>query len=107
MIDIDFFKSINDKYAHKVGDLVLQKLADVCKNELRVINIIGRIGGEEFAILMPETPGSHAQGVAERILRTLMNARMQLDQQNKQLNFTVSIGVATMTHLESTIENLL
>ena len=57
MMDIDFFKSINDKYGHKLGDLVLQKLAGVCKNELRVINIIRRIGGEEFAILMPEIPG--------------------------------------------------
>ena len=54
MMDIDFFKSINDKYGHKLGDLVLQKLAGVCKNEFPVINFIG---GEEFAILMPEIPG--------------------------------------------------
>ena len=45
MIDIDFFKSINDKHGHKVGDLVLQKLADICQNELREIDIIGRLGG--------------------------------------------------------------
>jgi diguanylate cyclase (GGDEF)-like protein len=66
MMAIDFFKSINDQYGHKVGDWVLQKLAGVCKNELRVINFIG---GEEFAILMPEMPSSNALGVAERIRR--------------------------------------
>ena len=86
---------------------MLQKLADICQNELREIDIIGRLGGEEFAILMPETPRLNALEVAERIRELLMNTRVQLDQQNKQLNFTVSIGVATMTNLESTVEYLL
>ena len=107
MMDIDFFKNINDKYGHKTGDLVLQKLADVCKNELREIDIIGRIGGEEFAFVMPETTASLALEVAERIRQILMNTRMQLDQQNKQFNFTVSIGVTTMTNFESTVDDLL
>ena len=107
MMDIDFFKNINDKYGHKTGDLVLQKLADVCKNELREIDIIGRIGGEEFACVMPETTASLALEVAERIRRILMNTDIQLDQQNKQFNFTVSIGVTTMTNFESTVDDLL
>jgi diguanylate cyclase (GGDEF)-like protein len=107
MMDVDFFKNINDKYGHKTGDLVLQKLADVCKNELREIDIIGRIGGEEFAFVLPETTASLALEVAERIRQILMNTSMPLDQQNKQFNFTVSIGVATMTNFESTIDDLL
>jgi diguanylate cyclase (GGDEF)-like protein len=107
MMDIDFFKNINDKYGHKTGDLVLQKLADVCKNELREIDIIGRIGGEEFAFVLPETTASLALEVAERIRQILMNTSMQLDQQNRQFNFTVSIGAATMTNFESTVDDLL
>ncbi|MGB8409781.1 MAG: diguanylate cyclase, partial [Gallionella sp.] len=55
MLDIDFFKKVNDSHGHKVGDLVLIKLAEVCRQTLREVDIIGRVGGEEFVILLPET----------------------------------------------------
>lgn len=66
MMDIDFFKTVNDCYGHKAGDLVLQKLANVCLAVLREVDVIGRMGGEEFAILLPETSGCDAKEAAER-----------------------------------------
>ena len=54
MLDIDHFKMINDRYGHKVGDLVLKMLAEVCQSALRDIDVLARMGGEEFAVLLPE-----------------------------------------------------
>jgi diguanylate cyclase (GGDEF)-like protein/PAS domain S-box-containing protein len=107
MMDIDFFKSINDRYGHKTGDLVLQKLAIVCTATLRDVDVIGRMGGEEFAILLPETPGTYALDVAERIRCALENTEVIAEQYPAPLKFTVSIGVATLHNREMTVDTLL
>lgn len=107
MMDIDFFKSINDNYGHKTGDLVLKKLAHVCLIILREVDVIGRIGGEEFAILLPETSRIYAIEAAERIRQALENANIVMDQHNVLLQFTVSIGVTTTNNLETTVDKLL
>lgn len=106
MLDIDFFKKVNDTYGHKTGDMVLQKLSQVCRDELREIDIPARIGGEEFAILLPETDGARAVEVAERLRLTIADLSIPLES-GLPLQFTVSIGVATLTGDKVNIDMLL
>ncbi len=67
MVDIDHFKSVNDRFGHAVGDEAIRAVADVCVRGKRKSDIVGRVGGEEFAVLLPETTLSRARTVAERI----------------------------------------
>lgn len=103
MLDIDFFKKINDTYGHNIGDLVLQKIADVSRTILRDIDIIGRIGGEEFAILLPQTSLEDSIKVAERLRIEISNASVLLE--NSEVTFTSSFGVVSAS--KSNIDNLL
>ncbi len=107
MMDIDFFKSVNDRYGHKAGDLVLQKLASVCIGILREVDVIGRMGGEEFAVLLPETPGTYATEVAERLRKALENAEVVIEDQVTALCFTVSIGVTSINSHKTTVDKML
>jgi diguanylate cyclase (GGDEF)-like protein len=93
MLDIDHFKLINDSYGHPIGDQVLINLALVCKEELREIDIFGRVGGEEFLILLPETPESEAIDVATR-LRIAVSQRSLAAVGDQSIFITVSIGIA-------------
>lgn len=88
MIDIDHFKEINDQFGHQVGDQVLQQVSDVLRKQIREKDIVGRYGGEEFLVLMPDTGPEGAMLAAEK-LRQSISDRMT---QPKQL--TISIGVA-------------
>lgn len=107
MLDIDFFKKINDSYGHKLGDRVLIKFAEVCRQTLRQADIIGRIGGEEFAILLPETDCATAVDIAERLRESLATAVVPLDAGHLPLHFTVSIGVTPLSGKEDSLESLL
>ena len=93
MLDIDHFKLVNDSYGHPIGDQVLINLAHVCKEELREIDIFGRVGGEEFLIALPETPESKAIDVANR-LRIAVAQRALATVGDKSIFITVSIGIA-------------
>ncbi len=93
MLDIDHFKLVNDTYGHPIGDQVLINLAHVCKEELREIDIFGRVGGEEFLIALPETPESKAIDVANR-LRIAVAQRALATVGDKSIFITVSIGIA-------------
>ena len=106
MIDIDHFKRINDTYGHKTGDLVLQKLSDKLREVLRAIDIIGRIGGEEFAILLPETALPQACEVAER-LRDGVARTSVMREAGMPVSFTISIGVASLQGQEMNLDVLL
>ncbi|MDD4912110.1 MAG: diguanylate cyclase [Sideroxydans sp.] len=106
MIDIDHFKQVNDTYGHKVGDIVLQKFASVCRATLRNIDIIGRIGGEEFAVLLPEAGQEQAMDAAERLCAALAVAQVKLDS-GLPLHFTVSLGVVTLEEKDTNIDTLL
>ncbi|MEW5868802.1 MAG: GAF domain-containing protein [Chloroflexota bacterium] len=100
MLDIDHFKLVNDAYGHAAGDLVLQALARILKNNTREIDIIGRYGGEEFTIVLPETNLELARKTAER-LRSLVAEEFQAIYKDL-MKVTVSIGVAEMTdHIHS------
>ncbi len=92
MLDIDHFKKINDNYGHQVGDEVIVKLASILKNTVSKEKIIGRCGGEEFLIILPNTDSESAYKVAENIRNKVMNYRWP----NKKLNVTVSGGVSTL-----------
>ncbi|ARO14161.1 GGDEF domain protein [Ketogulonicigenium robustum] len=103
MIDIDHFKSINDKYGHMVGDQVLVGVAQQLRGNLRAIDMIARFGGEEFLVAMPDTDITPAIGVAERLLRkiSVTPVQVKLPQLHDgapattvDIPITVSIGVA-------------
>lgn len=106
MLDIDHFKQINDRYGHKMGDTVLKTLADLCHNTLREVDILGRLGGEEFAVLLPETDQPSAIDAAERLRDTLNHARIPLAE-GLPVTFSVSIGVASMSSPDDNIDVLL
>jgi Amt family ammonium transporter len=92
MIDIDYFKDINDAYGHAQGDLALKKVADTCSNTLRTDDILGRLGGEEFAVLLTNTPLRSASTVAEKL--RLQIERIQLPGGTRPVQLTISVGVA-------------
>lgn len=92
MVDADDFKAVNDSYGHAAGDQVLRNLADRCHGQLRIDDIVGRYGGEEFAIMLPETALEAAMGVAER-LRAVVAATPFITDYGA-LTLTISIGVA-------------
>jgi len=93
MIDLDHFKDINDRYGHAVGDAVLVAVAARCLARLRMIDLCGRIGGEEFVVLLPEADAEGALTTAERLCADL--AETPIDTACGPLGVTISIGVAT------------
>jgi len=101
MLDIDFFKNINDTFGHKTGDVVLQRFSALLLEKLRTVDIIGRIGGEEFAVLLPESKEQDALDVAERLREDIAETEIILEG-GKVVHFTVSMGVAVLNeHTES------
>ncbi|UCF87705.1 MAG: diguanylate cyclase [Nitrospiraceae bacterium] len=96
LIDIDFFKKINDTYGHPAGDMVLKKLAQILKKTLRGIDIIARYGGEEFAAVLMGTDRGGAKKMAERLRSKVMEIPFQTDE--GEIKITLSIGVATHPH---------
>jgi diguanylate cyclase (GGDEF)-like protein/PAS domain S-box-containing protein len=93
MLDIDHFKHVNDTYGHAVGDLVLSRFAETINKAIRPTDVLARLGGEEFALLLPATVISEATEIAER-LRCLV-ADMRVDTPHGALAITVSLGCAT------------
>jgi diguanylate cyclase (GGDEF)-like protein len=105
MLDLDYFKEINDTYGHPVGDQVLKEFAKRCKSSIREIDLIGRYGGEELIILLPETNRELAVQVAERLRSSI--AATPIKVQDQQIALTVSIGVATKDEHTLDLETLI
>ncbi len=106
MLDLDHFKSINDTFGHAVGDAALKQVAGVLETELRKNDFIGRIGGEEFAVVMPHTTEEEARAIAER-LRQKIEAQARVVEGN-QVNLTISIGAThTRNHNSADFQALL
>jgi len=93
MVDVDHFKSINDRFGHPAGDAVLRQLADRLRGDLRIEDALGRYGGEEFAMLMRHTALEGAVQVAERVRLRVAGKAFALP--DRELDVTVSIGVAS------------
>jgi len=91
MMDIDHFKMINDNYGHLVGDNVLKNMVEVITAQLRHIDIMGRLGGEEFGIILPETDEGEAMLISERILQVVRAMRVQAEGK-EPVRITISIG---------------
>lgn len=105
MLDIDHFKSVNDTYGHDEGDRVLQLLSRILRSQLRKVDIAGRLGGEEFAILLPNTSLPAARSLAERLRLEVETASLRTN--GRILRFTVSIGVAEAESASTALEGLL
>jgi len=105
MLDVDHFKLINDNYGHPIGDRVLQELATRCKKSVRAVDLIGRYGGEELMILMPETDRETALLVAERLRFSIEEAPIKVS--NGEVHVTVSVGVAAKDEYTSELETLI
>ena len=106
LLDIDHFKKINDTLGHAVGDEAIRFLSSTCRQMLRQSDALGRLGGEEFGILLPETALKAALHFAERLRVQIAGALLPLDLQPEPLHFTTSIGVAT-AHPDDTFDTLL
>lgn len=105
-LDADHFKNINDTYGHQAGDIVLQKFSQIFHEVLREVDIIGRIGGEEFSVLLPETELLSAVAVAERLLDAIVSSKVVLSN-GITIRYTASIGVATLSATTDTLSELL
>lgn len=106
MLDIDHFKNVNDTYGHLAGDNVLKQLSQLMKEALREYDMIARIGGEEFAVLLPETNLAEAIVIAERLRQAVMESKFTV-QQSHSIKMTVSIGIASTSDLSHDFEILL
>lgn len=123
MMDIDDFKEVNDKYGHVAGDYVLKEISKLCATQIRKPDlmarirqddkgedsdesklsgdaVLGRIGGEEYAVLLPETTTEGAKTVAERMRKQIADATITLDD-GADINMTMSFGIASLDHERS------
>jgi diguanylate cyclase (GGDEF)-like protein len=92
ILDVDLFKSINDRFGHYVGDAVIKSMAAICQREKRDADILARIGGEEFVLLLPQTRRNEAVGFAEKLRQRVETEPFVHD--GESLRLTISIGVA-------------
>jgi diguanylate cyclase (GGDEF)-like protein/PAS domain S-box-containing protein len=106
MIDIDKFKSINDRFGHACGDQAIVAVANVCQEIMRTIDVIGRIGGEEYAALLAENSLDSARAVAER-LRAAVNALRLVAGTGEEIALTISVGITTLQEDDKTLDDLL
>ncbi|MFA5597878.1 MAG: GGDEF domain-containing protein, partial [Pusillimonas sp.] len=95
-LDIDHFKRVNDTYGHAIGDLALKAFVRVCKDCVRSNDLMARMGGEEFVVLLPEAERDTGLVIAERIRAAVQELRVELPD-GQTLSFTVSIGVTVIT----------
>jgi diguanylate cyclase (GGDEF)-like protein len=105
VIDLDHFKKVNDTYGHAAGDITLRNIARLCQLVLRKIDLVGRLGGEEFGVLLPETSLKDALIAAERLRETIANTTIEF--KGDEIAVTASIGAAQSFGLDDTLEAIL
>ncbi|RKX81887.1 MAG: hypothetical protein DRP58_11135 [Spirochaetes bacterium] len=105
MLDIDFFKKVNDTYGHDMGDKVLIELAKTCKKMIRKTDLLARFGGEEFCFLFPETDLNHAALLADRIRDAI--SKLEFNSGKNKFSITVSIGISELLNKNDNIENMI
>lgn len=105
LIDIDFFKKINDTYGHHVGDEVIRKVAELMRTSTRSMDQLARIGGEEFTILMPDTPLEDAHQLAERLRSMTEKTKMMIS--GKVITITICIGITERKKHEQSYQTMM
>src|SRR5262249_43977177 len=105
IFDIDLFKSINDRFGHNIGDAVINHVIDICRKVARRDDILARIGGEEFVLLLPATTGEHAVELAETMRQRLDAAPIVIE--GNSMTVTMSVGVATADDAMRSIGDLM
>lgn len=111
MVDLDHFKRVNDTYGHLAGDSVLKSVGDLLRAEVRDYDVVGRFGGEEFAVLLPDITEHHAIAIAERIRTAVTRLEVDVQIQDHQVatisGLSVSIGVAVCPDSGTVVDRLL
>lgn len=102
MLDIDFFKKVNDSYGHMAGDEVIRHISALIKHHVRETDTAGRYGGEEFTILLPDTDLKNAYILAERLRKAVASAIVKYN--DIELNYTISLGIAEVSETFSSYE---
>lgn len=106
MLDVDHFKAVNDTHGHQAGDMALQQVAAALKDGLRETDILGRIGGEEFAVLLPDTQLNDAILLGQRICRSMEVAELSIPGRVLAISLTISVGIAGLEAGMSGIEDV-
>jgi len=107
MIDIDHFKQVNDTYGHGVGDEALKEIGQRILRNIRGFDLAARFGGEEFVVVMPDTPLEVALGVADRLCEQMSTNPILVSASKDEILVTLSIGVSVSKGTGSTAETLL
>jgi diguanylate cyclase (GGDEF)-like protein len=105
MVDIDHFKKVNDQYGHPAGDRVLKKAAELMRQEVRAVDVVGRWGGEEFVILLHKTDPQQAFVTAERLRESI--AAAEFDTGKKIIHVTISLGIAGADYCNLDMEEMI
>lgn len=106
ILDIDHFKTVNDIFGHSAGDEALRHVASICKDTLRSSDLLGRIGGEEFAALLIEVSEAAGLQAAERLRKSVQNMAI-FTEDGRRIELTVSIGLAKRQYIEETLSQLM
>ena len=107
MLDIDHFKPVNDTHGHRAGDEVLQALADRLRLNIRPMDVACRPGGEEFLVILPETPDELACAAAERVRKAIAEDPFNVLGATRRISVTVSAGVSSLLGRDDTMAELL
>jgi len=107
IMDIDFFKSVNDTHGHDIGDEVLREFAKRIASNVRGIDLVCRFGGEEFVVVMPDTDVAYAYTIAERLRKSIETTPIEISRAPGKLSITISIGIAKSEGAGDTAETLL
>lgn len=105
LLDCDYFKNVNDQFGHQVGDELLIHICEICNEEIRDIDFLGRYGGEEFIIILPDCDLNGGVEIAKRIQNALIQRSLIVE--NNELKVTLSIGVAMLNDKHSSFEQLI
>jgi diguanylate cyclase (GGDEF)-like protein len=105
MIDVDHFKAINDRFGHAGGDGALRHLVALLRAGTRQIDLLGRLGGEEFCVVLTDTPAAPAEGVAERLRAQVAEVPTMFG--DRLIPMTISVGLAIQLETETKIEQVI
>lgn len=105
ILDIDHFKPVNDRFGHQAGDFVLHQLAELANQSIRSTDLLGRYGGEEFIMVLPEAGIEDARAVAERLRKTVEDHKFVYDQDSIQI--TISVGISCLNNPDDELDDLI